>query len=134
MRIAKVLAAVIALAGFGTSAAADELVVQKRSSPAGTVLRDTISGGLLGSAVAGGIIGYEMGIQNHDDYNWQRTLAYGAVIGLGVGLIWGLVDATSGSYAMVSRVPTHDGLSTSLDVRRRDQSGVAEFPLMMGRF
>ncbi|HEY6101138.1 MAG TPA: hypothetical protein VIW03_17005 [Anaeromyxobacter sp.] len=135
MRIAKILAAVVALLGFTTSALADEYVtVKKRSSPAGTVLRDTISGGLLGAAVSGGIIGYEMGIQNHSDYNWQRTLAWGAVIGLGAGLIWGIVDASTGNYAMSAPTPAHDGLSMSLDVRRADQSGAQEFPVLAGRF
>jgi hypothetical protein len=135
MRILRVLAAVVALVGFGTSALAqDEYVVRRHGSPAGTVVRDTISGGLLGAAVSGGIIGYQMGIQNHSDYNWQRTLAYGVGIGLGVGLIWGIVDATTGNYAMGTPVPSHDGLSTSLDVRRRDQSGTTEFPLVRGRF
>jgi hypothetical protein len=136
MRIVKALAAVIALMGFGTRALAEDYVtVQRRSSTAGVVLRDTISGGLLGSAVSGGIIGYEMGVKNHSDYNWQRTLALGAGIGLGVGLIWGIVDATSGSnYAMGTPVPSRDGLSTTLDVRRSDQSGLAEFPVVMGHF
>jgi hypothetical protein len=136
MRIVKVLAAAIALCGFGTRALAEDVVtVQKRSSTAGIVLRDTISGGLLGAAVSGGVIGYEMGVQNHSDYNWQRTLAIGAGIGLGVGLIWGLIDATNGpAYAMGTPVPARDGLSMTLDVRRNDQSGLAEFPVVMGRF
>lgn len=136
MRIGKVLAAV-ALLGFGTSAIAqdDYVTVRKHSSPAGTVLRDTISGGLLGAAVSGGIIGYQMGIKDRSDYNWQRTLAYGAVIGLGVGLVWGIVDASTGpTYAMTAPAPVQDGLSMSLDVRRRDQSGTTEFPVLAGRF
>ena len=135
MRIAKVLAAVIALVGFGTSAfAQDDLTVRRHGSPAGTVLRDTISGGLLGAAVGGAVIGYEMGVQNHSDYNWQRTLALGAGIGLGVGLIWGIVDATSGNYAMSTPLAVRDGQSMTLDVRRMDQSGRAEIPVYMGRF
>lgn len=137
MRIAKILAAVIALVAFGTRAFAEDdyVTVRRHGSPAGTVVRDTLSGGLLGAAVSGGIIGYEMGIQNHSDYNWQRTLAIGAGIGLGVGLIWGIVDATTGpAYAMGTPVPSHDGLSMTLDVRRADQSGLAEFPVVMGRF
>jgi hypothetical protein len=136
MRIVKVLAAVIALLGFGTRAFAEDYVtVQRRSSTAGVVLRDTISGGLLGSAVSGGIIGWEMGVKNHSDYNWQRTLAIGAGIGLGVGLIWGIVDATAApGYAMATPVQARDGLSMTLDVRRTDQSGLAEFPVVAGHF
>ncbi len=135
MRIAKVLAAVIALVAFGTNARAqDDLTVRRHGSPAGTVLRDTISGGLLGAAVGGAVIGYEMGVQNHSDYNWQRTLAVGAGIGLGVGLIWGIVDATSGNYAMTAPLAVRDGQSMTLDMRRVDQSGRTEFPLARGRF
>ncbi len=136
MRIVKVLAAVIALVGFGARAFAqdDYVTVHKHGSPAGTVVRDTITGGLLGAAVSGGIIGYQMGIQNHSDYDWQRTLAYGAVIGLGVGLIWGIVDASSTSYAMAAPLAVHDGMSLTLDTRKQDQSGRTEIPVFMGRF
>jgi len=99
------------------------------------VLRDTIAGGVVGSAVAGGVILYNMGIQDKSDYDWGRTLAWGALIGLGAGLVLGVVDATSGpTYAMVPRNPVRDGLSTSLDVRRRDQSGVQQFPVFARRF
>lgn len=136
MRIVKALAAAVALLGFGTSALAQDYVtVERRSSPAGTVLKNTITGGLVGSAVSGGIILYEMGIQDNDDYDWERTLMWGAVIGLGAGLVWGVIDATTGpSYAMVGQGPVRDGLSMSLDVRRRDQSGKELFPVVAGRF
>jgi hypothetical protein len=57
------------------------------------------------------------------------------VIGLGVGLIWGVVDATTGpSYAMVQDLHAHDGQSMTLDVRSHDQSGTQLFPMMMHRF
>jgi len=137
MRMSRAVVAVIALLGVGiTSARAqDDYTVHKKASPAGVVLRDTVTGGLVGSAVSGGIILYEMGIQNKDDYDWGRTLAWGAGIGLGVGLVWGLVDATTApSYAMVRDLHARDGLSTSLDVRSRDQSGKELFPLVMHRF
>jgi hypothetical protein len=137
MRIGKALVAAFALMGLAASSARaeDYVQVQKRSNPAGTVLRDTITGGLVGSAVSGGIILYNMGIQDKNDYDWQRTLAWGAVIGLGAGLVWGIVDAASGpSYAMISRNPVHDGQSMSLDVRARDQSGTQLFEVMRGRF
>ena len=135
MHFAK-LVAVVALLGVTGSALAQEIVtVERRRSSAGIVLRDTIAGGVLGSAVAGGVILYNMGIQDKSDYDWGRTLAWGALIGLGAGLVLGVVDATSGpTYAMVPRNPVRDGLSTSLDVRRRDQSGRQEFPLFARRF
>jgi hypothetical protein len=131
----RAVVAAIALAGLGVrSAHAEEATVHRSSSPAGVVLRDTITGGLVGSAVSGGVIVYEMAIKNNSSYDWGRTLAYGAVIGLGVGLIWGIVDATSGSYADRTIASAHDGLSRSLDVATRDQSGSAQFPVAMGRF
>jgi hypothetical protein len=136
MRYVRAVVAAVALLGFGTSALAQDYVtVERRGSPAGTVLRNTVTGGLVGSAVAGGIILYEMGIEDNDNYNWERTLAWGAVIGLGAGLIWGVVDATTGPpYAMISRSPVRDGQSMTLDVRRKDQSGKEHFPIFSRRF
>lgn len=134
MAIVRAFAA-LALLGYGSALAQDYVTVERRRSPAATVLRDTIAGGLVGSAVAGGIILYEMGIEDDDDYDWERTLAWGAVIGLGAGLIWGIVDATSGpDYATIARAPVRDGQSMSLDVRRRDQSGREVFPVLGARF
>ena len=142
MRIGKALVAAVAILGLSASSAyaQDYVTVERRSSPVRTVLRDTVSGGLLGSAVSGGIILYEMGINDNSDYDWGRTLAWGAGIGLGVGLIWGIVDATSGpSYASlarnpIARTPVRDGQSMTLDVRRRDQSGREMFSVLHGRF
>ena len=137
MRIVKALVAAFVLMGLAASSAhaQDYVQVQKKTNPVGTVLRDTVAGGLVGSAVSGGIILYNMGIQDKNDYDWQRTLAWGAVIGLGAGLVWGIVDAASGpSYAMISRNPVHDGQSMSLDVRARDQSGMQLFEVARGRF
>jgi hypothetical protein len=134
MRYAKV-GVVLALLGIaGSALAQDYVTVERRRSPAGTVLRDTVAGGLVGSAVAGGIILYEMGIEDDDDYNWERTLAWGAVIGLGAGLVFGIVDAASGPTYASMRSPVHDGMSMSLDVRRRDQSGKELIPLLSRRF
>jgi hypothetical protein len=135
MRFAK-LCAVIALLGTAGSALAQEYVaVERRRSTAGIILRDTLAGGVLGSAVAGGIILYEMGIEDNDDYDWGETLAWGAIIGAGAGLVFGIVDAASGpDVAMIARSPVRDGHSMSLDVRRRDQSGVQRFPLLLRRF
>jgi hypothetical protein len=134
MRLAKACA-VIALLGTAGSALAQDVKVERRSSPAGTVLRDMIAFGVLGSAVAGGVIFYNMGIEDKEDYDWGRTLAWGAVIGVGVGLVWGIVDAATGpTYAMSSRNPVRDGQSMSLDVRSRDQSRMQQFPLMLRRF
>lgn len=132
MRLVRTVA-VLALLGFAAAARAEDVVVERHHSPVGTVLRDTVGGGLLGSAVAGGVILYQMGINDHSNYDWGRTLAWGAGIGLGVGLVLGLVDAASGSYGMV-RTPYRDGQSMSLDVRSRDQSGAQVFPLVLRGF
>ncbi|HET8538325.1 MAG TPA: hypothetical protein VFL83_00505 [Anaeromyxobacter sp.] len=133
MRFVKLLAVVALLGTAGSALAQDYVRVERRRSTAGVVLRDTLAGGVLGSAVAGGIILYEMGINDNDDYNWERTLAWGAIIGLGAGLVWGIVDvASQPSYAMVARAPVRDGLSLTLG--RRDQSGVQRFPLLVKRF
>jgi hypothetical protein len=88
------------------------------------VLRDTVAGGVVGSAVAGGIILYNMGIQDEEDYDWGRTLAWGAIIGIGAGLAWGIVDATTGpAYAMKTPLaPVRDGQSMSLNLRRSDRA------------
>jgi hypothetical protein len=135
MRFAKLIAVVALLGMTGGALAQDYVRVERERSTAGVVLRDTIAGGLVGSAVAGGIILYNMGIEDKEDYDWGRTLAWGAVLGLGAGLVLGLVDAASTpTYAMISRTPVRDGLSMSLDVRRRDQSGRELFPLVVRRF
>jgi hypothetical protein len=127
MRVAKALALVGLCALGTTSVRAQEVVrVEREPSAAGTVVKSTIAGGILGSAVAGGIILYNREVDNNSDYDWQRTLAWGAVIGLGAGLVYGIVDAASGpSYSASSRLaraPVRDGQSMTLDVRRRDQS------------
>jgi hypothetical protein len=135
MQLPKLLAVVALLGTAGSALAQDYVRVERRRSTAGIVLRDTIAGGVLGSAVAGGIILYEMGANDNDDYNWERTLAWGAVIGLGAGLVWGIVDATSEPDVVARitpRAPVRDGQSLSL--ARRDQSGVQRFPLVVKRF
>jgi hypothetical protein len=135
MRFARVVA-VLALLGVAGGAWAQQYVqVERRRSTAGTVLRDTVAGGVVGAAVAGGVILYKMGIDDQQDYDWGRTLAWGAVIGLGAGLVFGIVDAASGpSYAMGPRTPVRDGLSQSLGATRRDLSRTQTFPVVLRRF
>ena len=136
MRV-KALAAATALVALGSTARAEDQVVVRRPNPAGIVLRDTVTGGVLGTAVAGGIIGYNMGIQNHSDYDWGRTLAWGAGLGLAAGLVWGVLDATtaSSSYSAADRLAlAHDGQSRSLDAPNRQRPGQVLFPVALGRF
>jgi hypothetical protein len=126
----------LALVSFGTARAQETVTVERHASPVGTVAIDTIVGALAGSAVSGVIIGYQMGIQDHSDYNWQRTLGIGAVIGAGVGLIWGIVEASSApSYASAPPLaPVRDGNSETLDVRKRDLSRKVTFGIFAKRF
>ena len=134
MRFAKMMA-VLALLGLGAAASAQDYVpVERKRSPASVLVRDTIAGVVLGSAVAGGIIFYNMVLDDQEDYDWGNTLAWGAFIGLGAGLVLGAIDASTIAYAKVSRNPVRDGLSTTLDHRRRDQSGTQIFGLMARRF
>jgi hypothetical protein len=134
----KAIFVAVTLLGFGAAHAQDYVEVEREDNAAGTVLRNTIAGGLLGSAVAGGVILYEMGIEDNDDYDWGRTLAWGAVIGLGAGLVFGLVDAASdddlAARSRLARAPVRDGNSLTLDVRRRDMSQKMTMPLLTRRF
>jgi hypothetical protein len=136
MRLARICAA-IALLGVAGRSRAQDPASPERHPRAGMVLRDTVAGGVLGCGVAGAIIFYEMGIQDREDYGWERTLAWGAAIGLGAGLVWGLVAAARAPgppTTVRARAPVRDGQSMSLDLRRRDQSGVQEFTLVRRRF
>jgi hypothetical protein len=118
---------VVGLLALGTASGAQETVtVERQPNTAGTVLKSTIAGGILGSAVAGGVILWQREVEDNKDYDWQETLAWGAAIGLGAGLVWGIVDAASApDYARIAalRAPVRDGQSMTLDARRRDQSG-----------
>ncbi len=125
--------AALVLVGFGAARAEDAVVV-KRSNPVGTVLRDTVGGALVGSAVSGVIIGVQMGINDKKNYDWGRTLAWGAGIGAVAGLVWGVVDAASGPSSYSSQLHAHDGQSMTLDERKWDLSNRTEVPVVMGRF
>lgn len=122
----------VTLLGFGVASADEVVRVEREENTAGVILKDTLAGGALGSAVAGGVILYNMGIEGEDDYDWGRTLAWGAVIGLGAGLVFGVVDATTGPDYVASRAPVHDGYS--LTMNRKDQSNRTLMPLLSRRF
>ena len=136
MKMAKVLVAAVALLAFGVASAQDTVVVQ-HANPVGLVARDTVAGAALGAAVGGGIILYNMGIQNNSGYDWGRTLAWGAGVGAVVGLVWGVVDATtaSGAYGARSAIArAHDGLSESLSPAANAAPGEVVAPVALGRF
>jgi hypothetical protein len=138
MRGVKTLAGLGILTLASTSVQAQEVVtVEREPNTAGIVLKSTIAGGVLGAAVAGGIILYQREINDNENYDWQETLAWGAAIGLGAGLLFGIVDAASApDYARVQalRAPVRDGQSLTLDVRKKDQSGKAVATVFSRRF
>jgi len=76
---------------------ADEVVeVQTKPSPAGILARDAIGGAVLGTAVGGGVALYNRYVSDSKSWgDWQKDLAYGALIGLAAGLVFGAVDAAS---------------------------------------
>jgi hypothetical protein len=75
----------------------DEVVgVQTRPSAAGIVARDAIGGAIAGAAVGGGVALCNRYCSSNGSWgNWQRDIGLGAAIGLGVGLLFGAVDAAS---------------------------------------
>jgi hypothetical protein len=76
--------------------------VHTHSAPAGVIFRDTLGGAVLGAAAGGGYALYQKEQNNNGDWgNWQRPVLIGAGVGAAVGLVFGIVDATtwSGSYS-----------------------------------
>jgi hypothetical protein len=64
----------------------------------GAVIRDTFGGAVLGTAVGVGVAYYNKEQNNGGDWgNWQRPVLIGAGIGAAVGLVFGIVDATTWS-------------------------------------
>jgi hypothetical protein len=133
----RTLAAAIALVVSGVGQAQEHpmITVERRASPAGTIVGHTVGGALAGSAVSGLVIGYELGIHNNGNYDWGRTLGIGAVIGASLGLVWGIVDATSGpNHAATPLAPVRDGWSETLDARKKDLSHQMTFGIFARRF
>ena len=134
----RTLAAAIALVASVAGQAQEKptLTVERRTSPAGTIVGHAVGGALAGSAVSGLVIGYEMGIQGNGNYEWGRALGIGAVIGASLGLVWGIVDATSGPSAAKTAplAPVRDGYSETLDVRKKDLSHQMTLGIFAKRF
>jgi len=126
------VAAALALTA-SSAARADDVVVERHPSTAGIVAADTLYGGIGGAAVGGGIILYNMGIQDNTRYDWGRTLAISTAVGLGVGLVWGIVDAANAQAYPALRQPVTDGQSWQAQ-HPFDQSGTSIVPLEVGRW
>jgi hypothetical protein len=124
------------LLGFGVAQAQERTVeVRERRNPVAIVAADTLWGGLAGGAVSGGIIGYRMGIENRNNYDWKPVLATGLAIGVGAGLLWGIVDATSGGSGPGYSLPNgriSDGLSYG--ATHVELSGAVTAPVAFGHF
>ena len=76
----------------------DEVVTVEtpHRSTGGVIIGDAIGGAVLGAAAGGGVALYNHFNNADGSYgNWQRDIAIGAGIGLAVGLVFGLVDASS---------------------------------------
>jgi hypothetical protein len=77
----------------------DEVMeVHASPAPAGIILRDTLGTALLGATAGGGYALYQKENNNHGDWgNWQRPVLIGAGVGAAIGLVFGIIDATTWS-------------------------------------
>jgi hypothetical protein len=133
MRSLKSVVVTASLLGFGVAQAQETAEVRERRSTASVVAMDTLWGGVAGAAVSGGVIGYRMGVQNRSNYDWAPVLGTGIAIGVGAGLLWGILDATTGpTYSRVNG-PASDGLSFG-ETHPFDMSGTFVAPIAGGRF
>lgn len=133
MRSTRLLAA-LALLLVAVAARPQSLAVPRRRSEIDLMLRDGITGGLMGSAVAGGLLAYNLGVQGRTGVEWGRTLAWGAGLGVAAGVVVGLLDAAISRKPAGPDRPVRDGLSRSLEARARDQSHTHLFPVVARRF
>jgi hypothetical protein len=76
-----------------------------RRNTGGVILADAVGGMLLGAAAGGGVSLYNH-YNNADGSwgDWQRNVAIGAGIGLGVGLLFGAIDASNGDRTFTGPV------------------------------
>jgi hypothetical protein len=78
-------------------------VQHDHSFDGGAVIRDTFGGAVLGAAAGVGYAYYNKEENNGGNWgNWQRPVFIGAGIGAAVGLVFGIVDASTYS----DRAPT----------------------------
>ncbi len=74
----------------------DAVVVETHRNTAGVIVGDAVGGAVAGAAVGGGVALYNRYLSDSKSWgNWQQDLLIGAGIGLGVGLVFGVVDAAS---------------------------------------
>lgn len=69
----------------------------------GAMIRDTFGGAVLGAGIGVGVAYYNKEQNNGGNWgNWQRPVFIGAGIGAAVGLVFGIVDATTYSDRTVT--------------------------------
>ena len=104
--------------GFGANA---QTIVQQTSAPhqqlpdevlqvqhehtfdGGAVVRDTFGGAVLGTAIGVGVAYYNKEENNGGNWgNWQKPVFIGMGVGAAVGLVFGIVDATTYSDRSVT--------------------------------
>ncbi len=138
MKGARALVAAVTMAAVvapGVTRAADIAVVHERESrtAAEIVASDMLWGGVAGTAVGGIVMGFRMGIQNQQSYDWLPVLVTGLGIGLAGGLVLGIVDAMSRRPSDTVTRPVRDGMSWH-DLGPADRSRQVTLPLYAGRF
>jgi hypothetical protein len=75
----------------------------------GALFRDTLGGAVLGAAAGGAYALYNKEQNNGGAWgNWQRPVLIGAAVGAGVGLVFGIVDATTWSDRAYAPTPVSD--------------------------
>ena len=105
-------------------------VQSQRPSPMGTILVDTIGGGVLGAAAGGGVALYEHSQQSNNSWpNWERDLLVGGGIGLAAGLVFGLIDSAS-----QPSTPSTSTVVTKPVSDRRESGFEPPLALISGRF
>jgi hypothetical protein len=89
---------------------ADDIAeVHTHSSPGGVIFRDALGGAVLGAAAGGGYALYQKENNNNGDWgNWQRPVLIGAGVGAAIGIVFGVVDATTWSDRSYTTRPYAD--------------------------
>jgi hypothetical protein len=102
-------ASTLNLTGLSRSGLSDTVVgVESRPSVGGILVRDALGGAIAGAVVGGGVALCNRYCSSNGSWgNWQRDIGLGAAIGVGVGLLFGAVDAASNADT-VMRGPVAD--------------------------
>src|SRR3954462_5812615 len=89
--------------------------VESRRSAGSIILTDAIGGAALGALAGGGVAAYRNYVQNEGWGNWERDVLIGDGVGLGVGLIVGVADASSNADRPYAHGPYSDERQTGFN-------------------